>query len=161
MDIAPFGKVDKERLEEYYEGRIEVGGNSFEIDLNFESFSVDEFILETVSKFIDNIEKMVSKAFGAIAEDYDLGDESETAVLYLKHHIDESSTEELKSIFGTTDIDKELFLNKLSLKRVGLYPEDEESFSIFDIQLPEEFTNYLMAVTFDANGKLAYIAMES
>ncbi len=161
MEIEIFGKIDLESPEEYYEGTINLQGNDVEIDLNFESDEIDPSTLEHVSKVLKNAEDMTKKAFEAISKDYDLDEESETARFYLQHHLDELSKEELSDIFGEDEISKESFMNSLILQRVGLYPEDEESTVIFDIQFPDEFTNYLMAVTFDDSNELSYISMDS
>ena len=99
MNIKPFGDIDKDNLEEYYDAEITVANSLIELDLNFESESVDESILESVSSFINNIENMATKSFNAIAEDYDLGDESETARFYLQQHLNEFSEKEIKTIF--------------------------------------------------------------
>jgi len=161
MEMEVFGKIDPSSPEEYYEGSINLQGNDVAIDLNFESEEIDETVLKLVSSFLKNAESMSKKAFSAIAADYDLEEESETARFYLQHHIDEFTKDELSDIFGEEEINKESFMNSLILQRVGIYPEDDESFVIFDIQFPDEFTNYLMAVTFDDANELSCISMES
>ena len=161
MEIEIFGKIAPQNPEEYYEGTVTLNGNTVEIDLNFESEEIEEKVMESVSDFLKSLDKFAKKAFDEISNDYDFGEKSETARLYLQHHIDESSEDELKDVFGTLDIDKEAYFKALSLKRIGIYPEDYDSFAVFDIQLPEDFTNYLMAVTFDDSGELSYISMDS
>ena len=161
MEIEIFGKIDPNSPAEYYEGTVALGGNSVEIDLNFESEEIEKDVIESASDFLKSLDKFAEKAFGEISNDYDLGEESEAARFYLQHHIDELSEDELKDVFGTLDIDKETYFKALSIRRIGLYPEDDESFAVFDIQLPEDFTNYLMAVTFDQSGELSYISMDS
>jgi len=159
--ILPFGDIDKENVEVYYGSEMLINGLLTDVDLNFESASVDASVLQSVSDFISKIDLIALKASNAITDDYDLGEDSDTARFYLKHHTDILSEEELVDLFGTTKITKELFLNALTLYRVGFYPEDDDSFAIFDIQFSREVTDYLMAVTFDVNGKLSYISMES
>jgi len=161
MNIEPFGNIDIENLEEYYEGKLQIQDDDVEIDLNFESKSIERSDLEKIKKFISGIETFTKKAFEEISNDYDLGAESETAVFYLQHHIEAFTEDEIMSIFGTKDIDKQTFLKNLTLYRVGFYPEDDESYAVFDIQLPEEFTDYLMAVMFNGDGEFSYISMES
>ena len=161
MDISPFGEINPSALDEYYDGEILVFGKSVEIDANFESEEIEENKIKNISSFLNNIEHEAKKAFDEITKDWDLGEESETARFYLDHHINELTTKEVMSIFGKTNVDKDSYLNSLQLVRIGLYPEDEESFAIFDIQFPEEYTNYLMAVTFNDEGELSYISMDS
>ena len=161
MDIPPFGKIDSSELEDYYDGEISVMGNKTEVDLNFESESIDESKLIELNKYLGTIDTLSNKAFVAISEDWDLDDDSETARFYFQHHLEELDEEEIKSIFGNTEVDKSLFMKALHLVRIGFCPEDDDSYAIFDIQLPAEYTNYLMAVTFKSNGDLSYISMDS
>ncbi len=161
MDFQPFGKIDIKNLEEYYHGDIQIHGNNVEIDLNFESESIEKSELDKIKQFINDIETIANRAFKEISKDFDLDEESETAKEYLQFHLEEFTEGEIIDIFGTIDIDKQTFLKQLKLQRIGLYPEDEESYAIFDIQLPEEYTNYLMAVTYDSVGQFLYISMES
>ena len=149
MKIDIFGNIDLENVQDYYSATIKLQGRDVEIDLNFESNVIDSKILESVSEILENIETQVTKAFDAISNDYDLDTESETARFYLQHHLDEFSKEEIHGIFGNETINKDSFMNSLNLQRIGIYPEDEEEFLIFDIQFPEKITNYLMAVTFN------------
>jgi hypothetical protein len=161
MYVEPFGNIDIGNLEECYDSLLEVQGDNVEIDLNFDSESIEGSDLEHIKKFLSDIEIFAEKAFKAISDDFDLGDESETVKFYLHHHLKEFQTDTIKEVFGTTDIDKQVFFRNLKLYRVGLYPEDDESFAIFDIQLPRKYTNYLIAVTFDRDGEFVHIAMES
>ena len=156
-----FGDIDIDNLNDCYEADIQIDGSNKEIDLNFESTSIEKSMLKNTSNVISNIDNMAQQAFTAISEDYDLGEESETARDYLEHHLDVLPKEDLLSIFGNTEVSKELFMNALSLYRIGLFPEDDESFAIFDVQFSRDVTNYLMAVTFDSSGKLSYISMDS
>ncbi|MDX2463374.1 MAG: DUF2004 domain-containing protein [Porticoccus sp.] len=161
MNIIPFGEIDPNNLEEYYDGAIEINGIPVDVDINFESETTDVDTLNKVSKFIGTIDAQIKKAFESLSSDYDLGEESETALFYLQHHKEELSNDELIKIFGTTEITKNIFFKNIAVNRVGLYPEDEESYSVIDIKLPDEYTNYIMAVTFDEDGELSYISMDS
>ena len=161
MKIDIFGNIDLESVQDYYSATIKLQGRDVEIDLNFESNVIDSKILESVSEILENIETQVTKAFDAISNDYDLDTESETARFYLQHHLDEFSKEEIHGIFGNETINKDSFMKSLNLQRIGIYPEDEEEFLIFDIQFPEKITNYLMAVTFNDSNELSCISMDS
>ncbi|PHS15963.1 MAG: hypothetical protein COA78_04170 [Blastopirellula sp.] len=161
MNIQPFGEINPAELEEFYDGEIKVNGKLIEIDLNFEEESIEAEELTKVESFIKNIEQHMKQAFNAISADYDLGEESDTALFYLEHHRKELSKIIFSTIFGPNPVTKELFMQNLSANRIGLYPEEEEAFAIIDIQLPKEFTNYIMAVTFDNTGKFAFISMDS
>ena len=161
LEISPFGKIDPNNIEEYYDGRVEVDGKDVKIDLNFESESVDSDLLKDVENVISKISEFAKLAWLAISEDWDLDLESETARFYLQHHLDEFSEEEIVKLFGTSNVDKSIFFKALSLVRIGLYPEDDEMFTVFDIQLSKELTNYLMSVSISSDGKVTDIDFES
>lgn len=161
MKIKPFGRIDPENVDECYDGEIKIDGAAVEIDANFESDSVDRSVLEELRDFLEDIESLVDDAFQAISDDFDLGRESETARDYLEHHLQQLTDKEKESLFGDSEVNRDVFLDCLVLRRVGLYPEDEESYVVFDIQFPEEYTNYLIAVTFDSNGDLLGTSMDS
>lgn len=161
MNVQPFGEIDPQDLDDYYDAQIEVNGDTIEVDLNFESKTIDVDILEKVSQSIDAVDVQIQKAFEALSTDYDLGEESEAALFYLQHHQEELSDDDILKIFGSTDITKEIFLKNIAVSRIGFYPEDEESFTVVDLKLPDQYTNYIMAVTFDAEGELSFISMES
>ncbi|MBD3674081.1 MAG: DUF2004 domain-containing protein [Planctomycetaceae bacterium] len=160
-NIHPFGEIDPHDLDECYDAQIEVNGDPIEIDLNFESKTIEVDILKKVSQSIDAVDVQIQKAFEALSADFDLGEESEAALFYLEHHLEQLSDDEILKIFGSTEITKELFLKKIAVSRIGFYPEDEESFVVVDLKLPDQYTNYIMAVTFDAEGELSFISMES
>lgn len=161
MKISPFGNIDSEDIEEYYVGSVNINSQDIEIDLNFESESVGDDLLKSVASVISKISDLANKAWSAISEDWDLDSESETARFYLQHHLDEFSEGEIINLFGTTSVDKSAFLKALSLVRIGLYPEDDEMFSVFDIQLNPDLTDYLMSVSIDSDGQVTGISFES
>jgi hypothetical protein len=161
LNVSPFGNIDSKNVEDYFEGKVKIGEDHIDIDLNFESESVTESLLAAVSNTVGQISEFASRAWKAISDDWDLNEESETARFYLQHHLDEFSEEEILKLFGTNKIDKEVFIKALSLVRIGLYPEDEDMFVIFDIQLSQELTDYLMSVSISQEGQVTGISFES
>lgn len=132
MEIKSFGEIDINELEEYYESSIQIQGDTVEVDLNFEMNSID---------------------YGK--------DKNSKTNQYLQHHLVSLGKERTVRVFGTKDITKKVFLDHLNLCRIGLYPEDDESYAIFDIQLPKNYTNYLLAITFDKKGNISDMSIES
>lgn len=161
MYISPFGDINPEQIKDYYDASIQIGDEMVEIDLNFELESVEASLLQDIQAAIAKISKLASIAWEAISEDWDLDEDSETARFYLQHHLDEFDEDEIMQIFGTADVTKPIFMKALSLVRIGLYPEDEESFILFDIQFPEELTDYLMSVRMTKDGQVNDISFES
>lgn len=161
MQICPFGEIDPKNVEEYYEGRLTIENSEVEVDLNFESKNVSEAVLSDASNFLSNSSSLVSNALKSIESDFDLEEESETARFYLSHHLDVCEKGEIVEFFGNATVDKQCFMSKLKAVRIGIYPEDKESFAVIDVKFPNEFSNYLMAVIFDSDGTVQEIAMES
>ena len=161
MIISPFGEIDPKNIEEYYDGNVRIGEKDIEIDLNFESEPVSETLLAAVGNAIAQIKELADLAWAAVSDDWDLDVESETARFYLQHHLEEFCEDEVVKLFGTTVIDKTIFIRALSLVRIGLYPEDEDMFAVFDIQLSQELTNYLMSVSLTQSGQVTGISFES
>jgi len=161
MLVKPFGEIDPDNLKDYYSGEITTSNRAINVDLNFEETKISKDNLLKVSNFIENINVFLEQAMKYISTDYDLGEDSETAQEYLSHHLEYMGAEEVNSLFGTKEVNKQLYFSKLQVYRVGFYPEESEDFVIIDIQFPEEVTNYLMAVTLDSKFELSFIGMDS
>lgn len=161
MEILPFGTIDPKKAESYYSSSISVSDTPVDIDLNFESEIIHEEALLELKTFLTQIPEMASRAWDTISADWDLNEESETARFYLQHHLDEFNKDDILALFGTTNIDKQTFMKALSLTRIGFYPEDEDMFAVFDIQLPSDLTDYLISVTFSPYGDVTGMTMES
>lgn len=158
-----FGKLQTDNLEEYYNVEIEFDGNTIQIDLNFENKTLEEARLNKVKSFIQNIEKFDKLNKTYILNDYN-DEDGDTVKFYLEHHLEEVGEDELSTIIDfedtTTEPENQL-LTKLKLVRMGLYPDSEETFAIFDYSIGPELTNYLVVINTDENGQLDYMSMES
>jgi hypothetical protein len=122
MKIHPFGNIDLENVEEYYDGEVQIQGNTVEIDLNFESESISKSDLAKIEIFLNDIESFVCKAFDEISKDYELDEETGTAKFYLQHHLNQLAENQVKDIFGKIDIDKDTFLNTLKTSKSWIIP---------------------------------------
>lgn len=163
FNLPHFGPVDPNDLEAYYDVAISFGGRQIEIDLNFESKTIDLKQLETVQHFIDNIRIFDINNKGFIAADYNQKD-GDTVKFYLRHHLEELGTAELAALLpaGSKKPEHEkLLLQKLHLVRVGIYPDSLDQFAVFDYSLGKDITNYLVVLFTDENGNLDYMTMES
>ncbi len=163
IDLHPFGKIDTGNLDDFYEAEIQVSGNVIEVDLNFEDERGGEEFFKMVKMFLEKIPQLQKSAFDYLLESFNKGDDEGTVNLYMNHHLEFLERDEVEEIFGTTDIDITCFLSKLILQRIGFYPdsEDEDSFAVFDITIPGNVTDNVIAVNFDSDGELTWIAMES
>ncbi|NTD99841.1 DUF2004 domain-containing protein [Agrobacterium tumefaciens] len=158
-----FGNLPTENLEEYYDVDIELNGNEIQVDLNFEHQTVDTLILDKVKNFIEKLEKFDKLNKTYILNDYN-DEDGDTVKFYLEHHLEEVDKEELTKLVNFDDTitePEQQLLSKLKLVRVGLYPDNEDNFAIFDYSIGEDITNYLVVINTDENGQLDYMTMES
>ncbi len=161
--LPHFGQLATENLEEYYDVDIEFNGNEIQIDLNFENKAIDIATMDKVKNFIENIEKFDNLNKTYILDDYN-DEEGDTVKFYLEDHLEEIGKDELSTLINFDDTTIELeqqLLAKLKLVRVGLYPESEDNFAIFDYSIGQDITNYLVVINTDENGQLEYMTMES
>ena len=161
--LLHFGNLATENLEESYDANIEISGNEIRVDLNFENKTIDTKTLDKVRNLLENIEEYDTLNKSYILSDYN-NEDGDTVKFYLQHHLEEIGEEELAGLINfedkTRNIEQQL-LKKLNLVRVGLYPDNEENFAVFDYSIGEEITNYLVVISTDWNGQLDYMAMES
>ncbi len=161
--LPHFGQLATENLEEYYDVDIEFNGNEIQIDLNFDNKAIDIATMDKVKNFIENIEKFDNLNKTYILDDYN-DEEGDTVKFYLEDHLEEIGKDELSTLINFDDTTIELeqqLLAKLKLVRVGLYPESEDNFAIFDYSIGQDITNYLVVINTDENGQLEYMTMES
>lgn len=158
-----FGQIKLNSLDEYYSTKMELNDATIELDLNFEDKTISLATMKSVKKIIDDIPRLDKQNKVYIENDFN--DESgDTARFYLEHHLEEVSQQELSTLIDfddkSTEPEKQL-LAKLHLVRVGLYPDNDENFAVFDYSLGKSFTNYLVVVNLNKKGKLDYMTMES
>jgi hypothetical protein len=161
--LPHFGSINPTSLEDYYDVDITFNGNEMQIDLNFDKTEIDQLQLDTLKKFLESINLLDTQNKGYITKDYKDKD-GDTVKFYLEHHLEEISEDELSGLIDynnkTIDPEKQL-LNQLRLVRIGVYPDNEEGYAIFDYSLGSDFTNYLIVINTDKEGKLNYMSMES
>ncbi len=163
INLPHFGAVDSEALKEYYEMEILFDGRPMQLDLNFENKFIDEKRLETVMHFIDNIRIHDINNKRLIEKDYRNPD-ADTVLEYVNNHLEELGELDLRVLIDYKDksIDHQTQLvKKLHLVRVGLYPDSEKEFAVFDYSIGQDLTNYLVVINTDENGNLDYMTMES
>jgi hypothetical protein len=158
-----FGMIDSSSLDEYYVVAVDFNNTGIHIDLNFDGKSIDIGRLEIVKQFIDNLRIHDLNNRKNIQQDFE-DKNGETVRFYLENHLEELGIDDLEELIGTgvkTAEQPQLLLKKLHLVRVGLYPDSEAQFAIFDYSIGKELTDYLVVINTDENGNLDYMAMES
>lgn len=163
IKLPYFGTLDPASLEAYYDAEIGYNNTAVQIDLNFDSTSIDTARLELVKHFIDNIRIHDLNNKKHIQQDFD-DEDADTVRTYIEHHLEELASDDLEELTGPGTKSADLpgaLLNKLHLVRVGLYPDTDEQFATFDYSIGTELTNYLVVLFTDENGNLDYMTMES
>lgn len=161
--LQHFGTLSTKNLEEYYVVNIEFEGDEIEIDLNFEKKTIDIITMDKVKSFIQNIEKYDKLNKTSILTDYN-NEDGDMVKSYLEHHLEKVQKDALSNliIFDDNTTEPELqLLKNLKLVRVGIYPDNEDNFAIFDYSIGVEITNYVIVIYTDENGQLDYMTMES
>ncbi|HEV8506543.1 MAG TPA: DUF2004 domain-containing protein [Chitinophagaceae bacterium] len=161
--LPHFADIDTNILEEYYDVDIDFNGQEIQIDLNFENKSIDPNRLDIVKRFIENISEFDEKNKKYIEQDYD-DDDCDTVKTYIEHHLEEVGKDELADLVNFDDetISPEIqLMNSLRLVRVGLYPDSEDQFAIFDYSIGQDLTQYIVVINTNENGDLDYMTMES
>ena len=163
IKLPHFGTLDSESLDEYYDVDIDFNNSQVQIDLNFDNKSIESKKLEVVKQIIENlrIHDINNKKY--IQNDFE-DKNGETVKFYIENHLEELASDDLDNLIGANLKSSEQpsrLLSKLHLVRVGLYPDSEEQFAIFDYSIGKELTNYLVVINTDENGNLDYMTMES
>ncbi len=164
FDIPVVGAVDfPNNSEGYWEFELPMRGGDVPVDINVEGEAFTKAMLEEIRPFIADAVRFDEISRDVFRLDYSEKPEG-TVGIYLSHHAEELSEKELLKIFGIDDPDDltiDHLLDALQLKRIGLYPGDESFVAVFDYTIDEEATDYLLSVTFDKDGEVAGLSMES
>ena len=160
INLYPFGEININEFNDYYESEIQISNRKISVDLNFRGKNLDDSIIKKIQMFTKQISDFEKLAFDYLTEDFNKSKEYGVKS-YMEHHLEVVEQDELKELFGTTNIDFNLFLSKLALKRIGFYPTNKDEFAVFDISLPYDFTDYLIVVYFDLDGNITNLSVES
>lgn len=161
--LPKFGQLDTENLEEYYDATIDLNGQEVQIDLNFGETTIGVDKLESVKKFIETISDLDLKNRKYIEADYH-DEDADSVRTYVEHHLEELDEDDLSSLIDKSNkkLNPEMQLVKqLRLVRMGLYPQEEDQFAIFDYSIDPELTQYLVVLFTNEHGEVEYITMES
>lgn len=163
VELPFFGAIDTASIEEYYETEFEQDEGTISVDLNFENSSIDEERLITVKKFLLNIPAWIQKNKQYIRQNLD-DEDDDTVREYASYLMDVLKEEELKQFVNTDAEPGEQIAQiagNLHLVRIGLYPDSDGQFAIFDYTIGRDLVDYLVVINTDENGILEYMTMES
>lgn len=156
-----FGELDTKSIDDYYEAEIELNGRIIGLDLNFEEESTTSKNLDIVKKFINKLSEYDSLNIKSIKEDFDKGEDVKEYFEFLLEDFGESHFSSLIDNSNTLTPIIEQLLNKVYLKRVGFYPDNDDQFAVFDYTIGERLTDYLIVVNLNKSGDVDYICKES
>jgi len=161
--LPHFGQLDTDQLEEYYDASLNLNGVEVQLDLNFDNKKIDPARLDIAKRFLEQITDFDFKNRKYIEQDFEDSNE-DTVRTYIDSHLEEMGEDELDSLVDRSNKkvspEKQL-MKQLHLVRMGLYPDSEEQFAIFDYSIGQELTQYLVVIFTDEFGNLDYITMES
>ena len=94
---------------------------------------------------------------------YGMEEDEHGATLFVKHHLAEIEAAYWEQHFQSASPDPAQVLDLLILKSNDFEDdeEEEEEGDMFDFTLPGDVTNYVICVSFDEDGEVEGIAMES
>lgn len=147
-----------------WEGQRTLSNHDVEVELTVMGGPLADVqeLVEEAAPFVAELAAFDTKARECLRIDHDEAPDS-AVVLYMDHHLEELSPELLLSMFGKKPaaVDRDSFLAALRLARVGLYPDDTDRCAVFDYTIDAKATQYLLVVTFDSEGEVIAIDMES
>lgn len=158
-----FTEINSEKLNDYYDWKLNFGDRKINLDLNFETETISESKLNQISNFIDKIPEFDKQNRRYIKKDFEL---NESMTLdYLNFYLDELDESELAGIIDVNGNNKSrlsFLMKKLNLIRVGIYPKASH-FGTFDysIDIDGEPCNQLLVLNINEDGTLDYITWES
>ncbi len=108
----------------------------------------------------EEINRRTKLAISAIQSAFGTEEDEYGATLFVSHHLEEIEKEFWKKHIGTTEPEPRQVLDILVLHS-HWGDEDDDGIDTFDFTLPEDTTNYVISVSFDEEGKVEDITMES
>lgn len=160
MILPCFEELKPNELKDYYSTDMEIEGRQIQVDLNFSNTSIAESRLLKVNEILEKLPEFISKLSSFIQEDYKIGEDVQE---FLDFHLDEID-EELASLLSKTDQSlkkDEQLLSILTLRRIGFYPDNDETFAVADFEIDQDISQYILVVNTTKDQELHYIIMES
>ena len=163
LHVPSVGAVDFSNVDDGYWSFMAPFGGS-EIDVTFDTGGPDmsSEMLAKVTPLIADMAKCDERARAAILSNFNASNDSSTR-LYLSHHLEELESDDRIQCFGTDSKNLGItdLLASLRLKRAGFYPAGDTKIATFDYSIGPDFTDYILAVEFSADGSILDVSMES
>ena len=117
----------------------------------------------TLLERLGDLEALTADARAALAAEHRAGGES-VVELYRAHHAEELEADEIEACFGGEDAwrtEIAVFLEHCALTGVAVLLAGDEPSLMVDLQLGGEMTDQVLCVTWDPDGRLLHVDMES
>ena len=141
---------------------VEIDKQKINIDLNFDKTPSDDELI-TLNLFLNGLSKTIKVNQIETRKEFENPEEN-TVKEYISHHLAEIPKNELNQLIDSnskTKSDEEKLFEKFKLTRIGIYPQDHKQYAIFDYTIGEKFTQYLLVIITDKDGKIIEITIES
>lgn len=157
-----FGDIDLDQVKNEYTSSLQFDEKKITINMNiFEDETVTPEIINKAQAFLEKIEDQIRSVNKYMLDDYE--SEGETYG-YIEHHIENLTPEEIKEIIGKytpEEAQEDDLVANLKLNRIAIFPEDDDEFAVFDFTIGEQYTDYVIAIYTDIDGKLIDLGIES
>ncbi|MFF7947712.1 DUF2004 domain-containing protein [Streptomyces griseorubiginosus] len=149
------GSVGFDDDENEWRSTLSLAGREIEIDITRDGGLIDAAVLDRLARYVVDLDALDHKARAWMRTNF--AEEDSAVRDYAEFHRDD-----VGAVFGEEgSIDPEVFLAKLALIRIGFYPDHDDPGIVLDYTVGAELTDYLLVVSFDEDGELQDIAMES
>ena len=142
---------------------IEIDQQNINIDLNFENNKPTDNQLNSLDLFLNQLSKIIKINETKIRSEF-VSSVDNVVNEYISYHLSEIPKDELHQLIdynNKSKSDRLKLFEKIKLTRVGIYPQDNERYAIFDYTIGEKYTQYLIVITTDKNGKIIDVTTES
>lgn len=163
FNVSPSCAISLTNPEDYYDFVIVHEGCEISVDVNFENNNANVDNLGKVKNIIDHLTKYDQMNRVAIKDNF-AGGEDDSALFYVEHLLSDLDGDTLKKLVNVNHPEPSpeiQLLNSLKIDRIGFYPDSEDYFVTYDYTIGSDYTNYLLVITTDAEGKVDFITTES
>ena len=146
FEVPHFGPLDLKHLNQDYETDMAFGESRVNLELHFEEDSTTKNMLKRLMKLLKDVETNNKTILDLLKTDFEQGG---VVNEYYDYFLDES-------IEG----DEQTFWKELSLKRMAFYPDDDDSFGVYDYGI-DEISPYVLSLKINQKGAIVGCEMES
>lgn len=159
-----FESVDFKNLNETYLTKsVVIDNEKVNVNLNFDKTKLSDEELTKLKSFLNQLSKTIKVNAIDLKKEFESSEEN-TVKEYISHHLAEIPKDELNKLIDSNNkirSEEEKLFEKIKLTRIGIYPQDHEQYAIFDYTFGEKYTQYLLVIITDKDGKIIEIIIES